>query len=381
MDFTLTTEQQMLSDSVARFLQNEYDFEARTRLVAAGEGGSAATWRTFAENGWLAASCPEEFGGFGGNATDTAIIAEQFGRGLVIDPWLGCGVLAAQTLIASGDAKVRAEWLPGLCDGSKRLALAWSEAEARGVPHVVATRAEAEGAATRLTGRKTLVLGGVGADAWLVSARDSGAVDDRGGVALFLVEAGAPGLEVTPTPLHDGSLAATLTLVDTPARSLDGDGLSALEEGLAQAICALCAELIGAMARATELAGEYLHTRKQFGVTIGSFQSLQHRIADMAAELELARSMLFVALAAMENDSGPQRAATLAGAKAFITGAARSVCGQAIQLHGGIGVTEECAVGHYFKRAVVADALFGGRTVQDRVCTAHLQRELAAAAA
>lgn len=381
MDFTLTTEQQMLSDSVARFLQNEYTFEARTRLVAAGEGGNAANWRTFAENGWLALSCPEDFGGFGGTATDTAAIAEQFGRALVIEPWLGSAVLAAQTLTACGDTAVKSEWLPGLCEGSKRLAVAWSEAEARGVPHVVGTRVEGAGEAVRLTGRKTLVLGGVGADAWLVSARESGAVDDHGGIALFLVEAGAPGLEVTPTPLHDGSLAATLTLAGVPARRIEGDGLAALEEGLAHAVCALCAELVGAMGRATELAGEYLHTRKQFGVTIGSFQSLQHRIADMAAELELARSMLFVALAAMENETGAQRAVALAGAKVFITGAARSVCGQAIQLHGGIGVTEECAVGHYFKRAVVADALLGGRTLHERACAEHLQREMAGAAA
>lgn len=379
MDFTLTTEQQMLSDSVARFIQNEYDFEARTRLVAAGEGGSAANWRTFAENGWLALSCPEEYGGFGGNATDTAIIAEQFGRGLVIEPWLGCAVLATQTLLASGVVDLCQEWLPGLCDGGRRLAVAWSETSARGIPHVVATRADGQGAAVQLTGRKTLVLGGAGADAYLVSARENGAVDDRAGIALFLVEVGAPGLNVIPAALHDGTLAATLTLDGVPARRLDCDGLAALEDGLAQAICALCAELVGAMERATEITGEYLHTRKQFGVTIGSFQSLQHRIADMSAELELARSMLFVALAAMENDRGVDRSATLAGAKALITGAARSVCGQAIQLHGGIGVTEECAVGHYFKRAMVAEGLFGGRTIQDRVCTERLQRELVGA--
>lgn len=381
MDFTLTTEQQMLSDSVARFTQNAYDFETRTRLVAAGEGGSASNWRIFAENGWLAVSCPEEFGGFGGGAIETALIAEQFGRALLVDPWLGSAVFAAQTLLASSDAAMRRALLPQLCAGSKRLAVAWSETEARGVAHSVGTRVAGDGDAARLTGRKTLVLGGIGADAYLVSARESGAIDDRTGIALFLVEAGSPGLSVAPALLHDGSLAATLTLDNVAARRLDGDGLAALEEGLGHAISALCAELVGAMARATELAGEYLHMRKQFGVTIGSFQSLQHRIADMSAELEQARSMLFVALAAHENESGAERAAILAGAKAFITAAARNVCGQAIQLHGGIGMTEECAVGHYFKRAIVADALFGGRTLHERVCTQRLQRELAGAAA
>lgn len=381
MDFTLTTEQQMLSDSVARFIQNDYGFEARTRLVAAAAGGSAANWRTFAENGWLAASLPEEFGGFGGGAVETAIIAEQFGRGLVVEPWLGCAVLASQVLVATGDADAKAQWLPAMSDGSRRLAVAWSEAEARGVPYVVSTRAEGEGAATRLTGCKTLVLGGFGADAYLVTARTSGALADRSGIALYLVEGDAAGLGVTPKPLHDGSLAATLTLDGVPGRRLGGDGLIALEAGLDHAICTLCAELVGAMERATGLAGEYLHTRKQFGVAIGSFQSLQHRIADISAELELARSMLFVALASLENDGPQQRRAVLAGAKALVTGAARNVCGQAIQLHGGIGMTEECAVGHYFKRAIVADVLFGARTLQERICAEHLQRELAGAAA
>lgn len=376
MDFALTTEQQMLADSVARFVQNDYGFEARTRMVADGTGGDAAIWRSFAENGWLAVACPEEHGGFGGGVIETAIISEQLGRGLVIDPWLGSAVLATQTLLASADDAVRAEWLPVLCDGSRRMAVAWSEAEARGVPHVVATRADGD----RLSGCKTLVLGGVGADAWLVSARTTGAIDDRAGIALFLVEAGAEGLTVTPTSFHDGSLAATLTFDNVAARRLDGDGLVALEQGVAQGICALCAELVGAMEQAIAITADYLRTRKQFGVVIGSFQSLQHRIADMNAELELARSMLFVALAAVENDSA-ELARTLSGAKALITGAARSVCGQAIQLHGGIGMTEELAVGHYFKRAVVADALFGGKTLHERACAASLQRELAGTAA
>lgn len=381
MDFTLDTEQQMLSDSVARFIQNDYDFEARMKLVAARSGGSAAIWQTFAENGWLAVSCPEAFGGFGGSVIETAIISEQFGRALVIEPWLGCAVLGIQTLLASHDDAAKADWLPGLCDGSRRIAVAWSEAAARGAPQVVATRAEGAGDTLRLHGTKTLVLGGVGADAYLVSVRLTGPMDARDGIALCIVEAGASGLSITPTPLHDGSVAATVTMDGVIARRLKGDGLSALEAGLGHAICALCAELVGAMERAIEIAADYLRTRKQFGVTIGSFQSLQHRIADMSAELELARSMLFAALASYENDDAGLRIATLAGAKALITGAARSVCGQAIQLHGGIGMTEECAVGHYFKRAVVADALLGGRIVQERICTASLLGELAGASA
>jgi len=371
MDFTLTAEQQMLGDSVARFVQNEYDFETRTKIVASGEGGLPANWRIFAENGWLAASCPEEFGGFGGGAIEAAIIAEQFGRALIIEPWLGCAVLATQTLLASEDAAVKADWLPALAEGGGRLAIAWSEAGSRGMPHIVETRAAAEGDTVRLTGGKTLVLGGAGADAFLVSAREAG------GIGLFLVDADAAGLTVTPAPLHDGSIAATLSLDGVPARRLAGDGLAALETGLAHAICALCAELVGGMERAIEISADYLRTRKQFGVTIGSFQSLQHRIADMAAEKELARSMLFAALASIENDDAARRASALSGAKLLVADAARSVCAQAIQLHGGIGMTEECAVGHYFKRAVVAEALFGGRTVHEAHLVAGLWGEVA----
>ncbi|MBO9695236.1 MAG: acyl-CoA dehydrogenase family protein [Sphingopyxis sp.] len=376
MDFALNDEQQMLSDSVARFVQSEYGFEARTRLVVAGEGGSPANWRTFAENGWLAAAFPDEFGGFGGGAIENAVIAEQFGRGLVIESWLGCAVLAAQTLAASGDAASKAEWLPSLADGSRRLALAWSEPESRGVPHIVGTRATGQAGGYRLSGRKTLVLGGCGADALLVSARSEGAIGDRAGIGLFLVEAGAAGLSVLPAPLHDGSLAATVILNDAPARMVAGDGLAALEHGIAHAMLALSAELVGAMGQSIEITADYVRTRKQFGVTIGSFQSLQHRLADMAAEMELARSMLFAALAAFENDDAATRRVAIAGAKAFVTEAARNVCGQGIQLHGGIGMTDECAIGHYFKRAIVADALFGTRSVHAAACAEALAADL-----
>jgi len=191
-------------------------------------------------------------------------------------------------------------------------------------------------------------------------------------IALFLVGAGAAGLTLIPTPLHDGSAAAELILEGVQGEAMPG-GLDALEHGLAHAVLALCAELVGGMEKVIEMSADYLRTRKQFGVTIGSFQSLQHRLADMAAEMELARSSLFAALDSFENDDPAARAVTLSGAKALITAAARSVCGQGIQLHGGIGMTEEFAVGHYFKRAVVADALFGGRAVHEALCAEALR--------
>jgi alkylation response protein AidB-like acyl-CoA dehydrogenase len=373
MDFTLDDEQQMLADSVARFVQNDYDFETRARRLAAGD--SKDKWQVFADNGWLGAAFPEEIGGFGGGVIETAIIGQGLGRALVLEPWLGSAVLAAQTLRATGDAEAIAGWMPALCDGSRRLALAWSEAQSRGVPDIVGTTADPDGANWSISGEKTLVLGAVDADAYLVSAQTGD------GIALFLVGADAGGLSVVPTPLHDGSAAGTLRLDGVAARRLAGGGLEALREGLSHAILALCAELVGAMEQSIDITAEYLRTRKQFGVTIGSFQSLQHRIADMTAEMELARSMLFALLSSFENDDAATRARILHGAKALITGAARNVCGQGIQLHGGMGMTEECAIGHYFKRAVVADLLLGGRTLHETASADALRAELSGAMA
>ncbi|RJF93628.1 acyl-CoA dehydrogenase family protein [Sphingomonas cavernae] len=381
MDFTLNTEQQLLSDSVARFIQTEYDFETRAKSVGSGDQRRASRWDTFAANGWLAAAVPGDLGGWGGTAVETAVISQQLGRALFAGPWLGSAVLATQVLIASGNQALIREWLPLLCDGSRRLALAYSEQGARGIAHIVETRATKDGATHRISGRKTLVLGGLGVDAFIVSARSDGAINDRNGVGLFLVAADAAGLSMTATKLHDGTEAADLAFEEVPATVISSnaaDGLDGLEYGLSHAMLALCAELVGCMERSIEITAEYLRTRKQFGVPIGSFQSLQHRMADMVAEMELARSMLFAALASFENDDVATHRRVLDGAKTLITTAARNVCGQGIQLHGGIGMTEECAIGHYFKRAVVADALFGSSSLHEAACAAALQDELRA---
>jgi len=371
MQFNLDAEQQLLSDSVSRFLQNDYGFEARTRLLAA--GGSGLIWRTFADNGWLAAALPEAYGGLGGSVLETVIIAQQLGRGLVLEPYLGCAVLAAQTLAAAATDAQRDAWLPSLADGSRRLALAYSEAAARGMPEQISTRAEGRDGGYRITGRKTLVLGGPEVDGYVVSAKTVG-------LSLFLVPADAAGLTAVRTPLHDGRLAVELTLNDVRAAELlgvAGQGLAPLREGLAHGTLALCAELVGAMERTIEITADYLHSRQQFGVPLASFQALQHRMADMAAELELARSMLFAALASFENDDPIRRQDVLSAAKAHVSNAALNVCGQGIQLHGGIGMTDEYSVGHYYKRAVVGGVLLGGNTLHEAACAAALQDRVA----
>jgi len=385
MDFDLTSEQQLLQDSVRRFIDKTYGFEARGRLLKEGRNGSPANWSMFADNGWLMAALPEAHGGLGGTLPDTAIIAQEFGRALVVEPYIGCAVLAAQTLVAGGTAGQKDRLLPLLGAGALRMALAYSEPGSRGMPEPVSLRAERDGDGYVLHGRKSLVLGGVGAvgpQVFIVSAQVPG-VD---GVTLLLVDADAPGLHRQPLPLHDGTWAEELTFdgVRVPADAVLGEpghGLAALHAGLASGIVALCASLIGAMEKTIELTAEYLKTRQQFGVPIGAFQALQHRMADMASEFEVARSMLHVALASLVNDDAATQQRKLSAAKMLVCRAAKSVCGQGIQLHGGIGMTEEYSVGHYYKYAIVADLLLGSSDSHEAASAAALQADLRARAA
>ncbi len=379
MDFDLTSEQQMLQDSVRRYVDKAYSFESRIALMAAGKNGNAGNWDTFATNGWLMAALPEAHGGLGGSVLDTAIIAQQLGRALVLEPYLGCAVLAAQTLAAAGNAEQQARWLPQLAEGTCRIALAYSEPGSRGMPEPVTLRAERSGDGFILHGLKSLVLGAPNAQAFIVSARIVGTA----GISLLLVDADAAGLERQALPLHDGTWVEELNFdgVEVGPDALLGEagqGLPALREGLAHGIVALCAELVGGMEKTIEVTADYLKVRQQFGVPIGSFQALQHRIADMAAEMEIARSMLHAALSSMANDDPATRDKTLSGAKMLICRAAKFVCGQGIQLHGGIGMTEEYLVGHYYKRAVVADLLLGSSDSHEAACAEALQAELRA---
>jgi len=381
MHFTLDPEQQMLQDSVRRFVDKDCAFESRTAQAKAGPASSTQHWEACANNGWLAAALPEEHGGLGGSVVDTVLIALELGRGLVTVPYLGSAVLAAQTFVAAATPALRARLLPDLASGSRRYALAYSEAYARGMPDACTLRADAATGGYTLHGTKTLVLGGVGADAYIVSARLAGGAHDPLAITLFLVDASAPGVSVRPLPLHDGTWAAEITIdgafvPDSDILGERGEGLSALRHGLTHATAALCAELVGGMEKAIEITAEYLKIRKQFGVPIGSFQAIQHRMADMAAEMELARSMLFALLSSICNDPPATLQHRVSQAKALIGRAARYVCGQAIQLHGGIGMTDEYAVGHYFKRAVVAEVLFGTADQHDAICAAVLQHTL-----
>jgi alkylation response protein AidB-like acyl-CoA dehydrogenase len=362
MDFRLTSEQQMLRESVRRYLESQCSLEQRRSSVNPG-GFDAGRWRHFAEMGWLAAALPEDCGGLGGDIVEAALILEEFGRSLVVDPLWGIGVLAAQTLLAADRTKARV-LLPQLCTGDLRPALAHHEAQSRGViEHVTLEARSVRDGAWKLYGVKSLVMGGNVASHYLVSARTGGAHRAQEGITLFLVERDVPGMKRYDIRLIDNRWSAELDFDGVSVSSAQvlggvGDGYAALEHGTAYGLITLCAEAVGVMERAMWITRDYLRTRKQFGVTLNTFQSLQHRMAEMLIELELSRSVLYRAMALLHTPPAERRAA-LAVAKARIGQSGRFVCGQAIQLHGGIGVTEEYSIGHYFKRMTVIENELG----------------------
>jgi alkylation response protein AidB-like acyl-CoA dehydrogenase len=363
MDFALTEEQTMLRDSLRRYVDREYAFESRRALLGSAGGFSRAHWNTYAEMGWLGVGITEAAGGFGGDLSDTAIVLEEFGRGLVVEPYVACHVLPSRLLMSSGDARAAA-LTEAMISGETLYAVAHNEVAARGRVLWVETQATAVADGYSLSGSKLQVLAAPAADRFLVSARSSGASDSAHGISLFLVPRDTPGLALREYRLVDGSLAADLSFdrVQLPADALLGDyeaAADAIDRAYSAAIVACCAEMVGAMEQALWITRDYLRTRKQFGVAIGSFQALQHRMADMYMALEQARSMLFRGLAHAEVADAEVRREAVSAAKAQVGRSAQYVAAQAVQLHGGIGLTNEYSIGHYFKRLLVLEAAYG----------------------
>jgi alkylation response protein AidB-like acyl-CoA dehydrogenase len=362
MDLSVTPEQRMLADSVARFLEKEYAFERRRALTASDLGFSRENWARFAELGWLGIGAPEEHGGLGGGAVETTIIMEGIGRHLVTEPYFATVVLGGE-LLGRGGARMAA-MLPALAAGKLMLALAHGEPKSRFDLAHVETRAERTGGTFKLTGHKAVTLHAQTADHLIVSARTAGGIAEAKGITLFLVPREAAGLSLVPYRTVDGLRAAEVRLdgVMAEAGSILGalDGGHELVERVAdKAIVALAAEAVGTMAALLALTRDYLKTRKQFGVPIGSFQVLQHRLVDMFMAHELARSTMEAAARALDGDDARYRAQTAAAAKVQAGRASRLVGQEAVQLHGGMGMTDELAVGSYFKRLVAIDMCFG----------------------
>ncbi len=363
MDFSISDEQSMLADSVSRFIDNDYDFERRMRIAESDERFSPEVWQTCAELGWTAMPFSEADGGFDGGAVELMLIMEQFGRGLVVEPYLANVVLAGGVLKRAANAEQKGRWLARIIDGSLQAALAFAEPQARYDLGNVATRAERDGGGWRLHGTKTLVLNGADAGLLVVPARTAGEQADTAGISLFAVDAAADGVVRRGYKTVDAHAAAEITLdgVAVGASDLLGDedaGFEALAGAVDDATLAVCAEAVGIMQTMHDKTVDYAKQRVQFGVPIGSFQALQHRMVDMLMECEQTRSLLLRAVMLREDDS-PDAARALSELKYTIGTAGRRVAQEAVQLHGGMGVTWELDIAHYFKRMTAIDLLFG----------------------
>jgi alkylation response protein AidB-like acyl-CoA dehydrogenase len=361
MDFKLTEEQEQLRDTLVRFVQKEYAFEKRKAILKSKDGFSRGAWKQLAEMGLTALGLPEAHGGLPGNAVDTMVVMEVFGRGLVVEPYFATIVLGADLVAHAGSAEQQAAILPKVAEGAHLLAFAHGEPGSRYDLTQIATTAKKQGEGYLLNGAKSVVLHGAQADTLIVSARTSGKEGDEKGISLFLVERNAPGLSVHDHPTHDGQRAADLALKNARGTLLgrEGQGAALVERAVTRGCAALCAEAVGNMAALVELTLAYIKTRKQFGVPIGAFQVLQHRMADMLMQTEQARSMMYLAATKADAADPAERRRAIAAAKALVGQAGRFVGQQAVQLHGGIGVTDEASVSHYFKRLTLINATFG----------------------
>ncbi len=373
MNFEHSDDRRMLADTLGRFIREQYAFETRDKIAKSLRGYSPELWARFAELGAIGALFTEEDGGFGGGAFDIAVVFEQLGRGLVVEPFLGSAVLAGGAIAAAGSAAQR-ELLAGLIDGTRIGAFAHGEPDTLYELSRVATSAERRGDGWVLDGAKAVVAQAEAADFFVISARSAGAIDDEAGISLFVVPKDAPGLALRGYPTIDGSRAAELTLdgVELGADALlgaEGAGFGTLERVVGSGVLALCAESLGAMDAAKEATLEYLRTRKQFGVLIGSFQALQHRMADMLLEIEQARSAVINAAAALGAERVVRERA-LSAAKVTIGRVGTLVAEESIQMHGGIGMTWELPLAHHAKRLVMIDHQLGD---EDH----HLERYIA----
>ena len=361
MDFDLSDEQRLLKDSVDRFIADKYGFEAR-RLYRAEPGGwSRAAWAQMAELGLLGLPFSEADGGFGGGPTETAIVMEAFGRGLVVEPYLATAVIGAALLRHVATPEQRARLVPEIAAGERALAYAQVERQSRYSLNDIKTKAVRSGDGWTLTGAKSLVLSGDTADTLLVTARTDGDERARHGIGLFLVEAEAKGVSRRGYPTQDGLRAAEIEFEAAPAEALGdpGEALPGLEWAQDEMLAALAAESVGVMQAMLDMTADYLKTRKQFGKPIGDNQALQHRAVDMYVSLEQARSMSIFATMMASDETAIERQRAMHAAKVQIGRSGRHIGQEAVQMHGGIGVTMEYAVGHFFKRMTMIERGFG----------------------
>ncbi len=362
MDFNFTEEQGMLRDSLAKMIRDQYDFDTRRKVVASAEGWRKDMWMQFAELGLMMAPFSEEDGGLGGGPIDAMVVMEEFGKGLVVEPYVPSVVCGGGFLKRGTDAQ-KEEYLSGVMSGENIFAFAYAEPRGRYNLADLETTAKKDGSGFVINGHKAVVIGAPWATHLIVTARTSGGRRDANGVTVFVVEKSAPGITTRDYPTVDGRRASEVYFenVSVGAEAVIGDvdnGLPLIELVSDEAIAALCAEACGAMKVAQNMTVEYSRQRKQFGTPIGKFQVLQHRMVDMFMEAEQSVSMTYMATLKLDEDAVTRKKAASA-AKVRIGQGGRFVGQQAIQIHGGMGMTDELAVGHYFKRLTMIDSEFG----------------------
>ncbi len=364
MDFSITEEQGMLQDSVARYIENDYDFEMRMKNAASKDGFSRELWQAFADLGWAAAPFSEADGGLDGGPVETMLIMEQFGRGLVLEPYLASVILAGGVLRRAASAEQKEAWMSGLIDGSRIGALAFTEPQSRFRLHDVLLSATKSADGYTLNGEKGFVIDGGSADFFIVTARTAGQQKDTTGISLFVVDAKASGITVNAYPTVDGMRAAEVTIdqVSVPLDALLGtenEGHTVLADVIDEATLAVCAEALGIMEMLNHKTLEYTKNRVQFGKPIASFQALQHRMVDMFVTYEQSKSLLLWAVMTQESGEETERRLSVSAVKHQIGTAGTKLGQEAVQLHGGMGVTWELDVAHYFKRLTAITTLFG----------------------
>lgn len=363
MDFTFNEEQSLIQDQVDQFVQKEYDWETRQSLSNSELGFGEDNWKKFAELGWLGISVSEDSGGFGGSAIESMLIMEAFGKGLVVEPFLETVIMAGGLIDEHGSDQQKSSFLEPAIAGEMHLALAYAEPQSRFNLSDVVTEAKADGDNFIINGYKSVVMNGPSADQIIVSARTSGTQLDENGISLFIIDANASGLDKTNYKTVDGRRASDLTFenVSVSKENLIGDqdkGFEILDSAIDKAILAISAEAVGAMEVLYKTTVEYTKTREQFGTAIGKFQVLQHRMVDMFMEYEQCKSLLYMATMKHEEKAEDAKKA-ISGLKYQVGKAGKFIGQQAVQLHGGMGVTDELNVGHYFKRLTTVGTIFG----------------------
>lgn len=365
MDFSLSEEQRLLQDSILKFIQNDYTFEAREKIIASEVGFSGDYWKLFAEQGWLGMFFAEKYGGFDASPTFLMVVMEAMGKGLVVEPFVPTVVMAGGLISLCGSEEQKAEYLPAIADGSKKGAFAFIEPQSRyNLFDVVTSARELDDGSWAITGYKGVVLGGPMADFFVVAARTDEHQRSSGGISLFIVPRDTEDLDIRDYPTIDGARASELNLkeVRVPAKARLGElckGGGAMEQIIDHAILAVGSEAVGCMELLYKDTVEYCKTRVQFGQPIGKFQVLQHRMVDMFMEHEQAKSLMYMAAMRLEEGYGDVARKAASAFKVQVGKSGRCVGQGAVQLHGGMGMTEELRVSHYFKRLTAIEALFG----------------------